>query len=137
MKALLIGAGLLALAASIEQANAMPRQPLQMPTVSPQDVTTVYFRGGFYTAGGFYYYNGYRGALGFRPGYHYYRGYWFPATVFAAGVTIGTLSAPLPPTRYAAAHVQWCYAHYASYREWDDTFLAYTGLRWHCLSPYD
>lgn len=134
----MISAGLLALTATIQQAEAMPPQPLQGAVVGVQNVTNVYFRRGFYTVGGFYYYNGYRGTFGFRPGYRYYNGYWFPATAFAAGVAVGTLSSnPAPPLPPANAHIRWCYAHYASYREWDDTFLAYTGLRWHCVSPYD
>jgi hypothetical protein len=36
----------------------------------------------------------------------------------------------------ANAHVNWCYAHYRSYRAWDDTFQPYHGPRRACISPY-
>lgn len=35
-----------------------------------------------------------------------------------------------------AAHVDWCYSRYRSYREWDNTFQPYHGPRRQCLSPY-
>lgn len=37
----------------------------------------------------------------------------------------------------ASAHVNWCYAHYRSYRAWDNTFQPYHGPRRACISPYD
>jgi hypothetical protein len=134
------GAGLLALTTTIQPAEAIPLQPIQNAVVRTDNITKVYFRRGFYAAGGFYYYNGYRGAFGFRPGYRYYSGYWFPATAFAAGVAAGAIAASPPPPlpgRLAAAHVQWCYDHYASYRDWDNTYLPYGGRRRQCWSPYD
>lgn len=135
-----IGAGLLTLATTIQPAKAIPLQPIANAVTGTDNVTEVYFRRGFYGAGGFYYYNGYRGGFGFRPGYRYYNGYWFPATAFAAGVAAGAIAAtppPRSPARLAAAHVQWCYDHYVSYREWDNSYQPYVGPRRTCLSPYD
>lgn len=139
-----IGAGLLALSAMISQVVAMPLQPLPAAVARTGDVTEVYFRRGFYTAGGFYYFNGYRGYARFRPGYRYYNGYWFPAGAFAAGVAAGvvgaTIADPYPPppgARLAAAHVTWCYKHYVSYRAWDNTYQPYGGPRRQCRSPYN
>jgi hypothetical protein len=134
-----IGAGLLTLATTIQPAEAIPMQPISDALISTDNVTAVYFRRGSYAAGGFYYYNGYRGVFGFRPGYRYYNGYWFPATAFAAGVAAGAIATSPPPSkrgRLAAAHVQWCYDHYVSYREWDNSYQPYVGPRRTCLSPY-
>jgi hypothetical protein len=36
----------------------------------------------------------------------------------------------------SSAHVRWCYRHYRSYREWDNTFQPYHGPRRPCRSPY-
>lgn len=38
--------------------------------------------------------------------------------------------------RLTAAHVNWCYNRYRSYREWDNTFQPYHGPRRQCWSPY-
>ncbi|OQM77408.1 BA14K family protein [Manganibacter manganicus] len=35
-----------------------------------------------------------------------------------------------------SAHVRWCYAHYRSYRAYDNTFQPYHGPRRQCRSPY-
>jgi hypothetical protein len=35
-----------------------------------------------------------------------------------------------------ANHVDWCAAHYRSYRAWDDTFQPFHGQRRPCLSPF-
>lgn len=35
-----------------------------------------------------------------------------------------------------SAHVQWCYDHYRSYRQWDNTYQPYYGPRKQCVSPY-
>lgn len=134
----MIGVVLLALATTIQQAEAIPLPPISNDATSRDTVTKVYFRRGFYAAGLFYYYNGFRGALGFRPGYRYYNGYWFPATAFGAGLAAGAIAASPPMrTRLAASHVQWCYDRYASYRQWDNSYQPYVGPRRSCLSPYD
>jgi hypothetical protein len=136
----MIGAGLLALATTIQPAQAIPLLPIPNVATGTDNVTAVYFRRGFYRAGGFYCYNGYRGVFGFRPGYRYHNGYWFPATAFAAGVAAGAIATtppPRSPARFAAAHVQWCFNHYASYREWDNSYQPYLGPRRPCLSPYN
>jgi hypothetical protein len=45
---------------------------------------------------------------------------------------------PAPSYRSAAnAHVQWCYSHYRSYREWDNSYQPYGGPRQPCYSPYN
>lgn len=134
------GAGLLALAVTVAQADALPLAPLPKPVAGATYATDVFFRRGFYVAGGYYYYNGYRGYVRFRPGYRYYNGYWFPAGAFAAGMAAGTAMAdpvgPAPGARLAAAHVRWCYARYASYRAWDNSYQPYAGPRRECRSPY-
>ncbi|WP_432422117.1 BA14K family protein [Rhizobium leguminosarum] len=33
--------------------------------------------------------------------------------------------------------MRWCYDHYASYRQWDNSYQPYVGPRRPCLSPYD
>lgn len=133
------GAGLLALAATVSQADALPLAPLPKPAAGATHTTDVFFRRGFYVAGGVYYYNGYRGFVSFRPGYRYYRGYWFPAGAFAAGLAAGVAIAgpiPAPGARLAAAHARWCYDRYASYRAWDNSYQPYAGPRRECRSPY-
>jgi hypothetical protein len=44
--------------------------------------------------------------------------------------------APRPAYGLSAAHVNWCYARYRSYRAWDNTFQPYYGPRRACISPY-
>ena len=47
--------------------------------------------------------------------------------------------APYRPRAYrggGSAHVEWCYARYRSYREYDNTYQPYHGRRRQCLSPY-
>lgn len=85
------------------------------------------------------YYRGHRGYRHHRPGYRQYRGHWFPPAAFIAGAIIGGAianQAPAPRYRGASAHVDWCYARYRSYREWDNTFQPYNGPRRQCISPY-
>ena len=129
-------AGILGFCALNAQAGTMPLQP----TYTRAEAIPVAFRRGFYVVGGVYYYNGHRGIVRYRPGYRYYNGYWFPAAAFAAGVATGAAVAAPPPRRPAArlaeAHVRWCYAHYVSYRAWDNTYQPYGGPRRQCLSPY-
>jgi hypothetical protein len=38
--------------------------------------------------------------------------------------------------RLSAAHVQWCYDRYRSYRAYDNTYQPYNGPRRQCYSPY-
>lgn len=40
------------------------------------------------------------------------------------------------PGRLSQAHVDWCYAHYRSYRAFDNTYQPYHGPRRACISPY-
>ncbi|WP_011580836.1 MULTISPECIES: BA14K family protein [Chelativorans] len=44
--------------------------------------------------------------------------------------------APRPTYGLSAAHVNWCYARYRSYRASDNTFQPYNGPRRVCVSPY-
>ena len=102
-------------------------------------VQEVAHRHGFYVVRGIYYYNGHRGIIVARPGYRYYRGYWFPPAAFATGVIVGrTLAHPVPPARrLTAAHIEWCFDHYRSYRTYDNTYQSYDGPREQCWSPYN
>lgn len=85
---------------------------------------------GFYRDGRVWYYNGYPGYREYRRGYRKYRGYYFPEEAFARS------SRRVYRDDYDA-HVAWCYDHYKSYRERDDTFQPYNGPRKRCNSPYD
>jgi hypothetical protein len=87
-------------------------------------------------------YNGHRGYRYKHGDYdNYYNGYWYPAAAFVAGALIG--GAIANNNRYynngygsGSAHVQWCYDHYRSYREYDNTFQPFNGPRRQCYSPY-
>jgi hypothetical protein len=96
-------------------------------------------RHGSYVIRGVHYFNGYRGVVVARPGYRLYRGYWFPPAAFATGVIVGrTLAQPVPPTpRLTAAHIEWCFDQYRSYRAYDNTYQPYDGSREQCWSPYN
>ncbi|EHK79350.1 Lectin-like protein BA14k [Sinorhizobium meliloti CCNWSX0020] len=95
-------------------------------------------RHGFYVMRGVHYFNGYPGVVVARPGYRFYRGYWFPPAAFATGVIVGqTLAHPVQPARrLTAAHIEWCFDHYRSYRAYDNTYQPYLGPREQCWSPY-
>jgi len=115
---------------------------LARPSMMVEDegfVQEVAHRHGFYVVRGIYYYNGHRGIIVARPGYRYYRGYWFPPAAFATGVIVGrTLAHPVPPARrLTAAHIEWCFDHYRSYRTYDNTYQSYDGPREQCWSPYN
>jgi hypothetical protein len=98
----------------------------------------IYHRHGFVVVRGVHYYNGFRGVVVARPGYRFYRGFWFPPAAFATGVIVDrTLAHPVSRAgRLTAAHIDWCYAHYRSYRAYDNSFQPYNGPREQCLSPY-
>ncbi|WP_416797719.1 BA14K family protein [Ciceribacter azotifigens] len=99
----------------------------------------VAYRHGFYVIGGAYYYNGYRGVVVARPGYRFYRGYWFPPAAFATGVIVGRgLAHPAPPIRrLSAAHIEWCFDRYRTYRAYDNSYQPFDGPREQCWSPYN
>ena len=90
------------------------------------------------------YYRGHLGHRHYRHGHRQYRGHWFPPAAFIAGAIIGGAianQAPAPRYRggyggYGNAHVEWCYARYRSYQDWDNTFQPYNGPRRQCISPY-
>lgn len=86
------------------------------------------------------YYRGHQGSRHYRQGWRQHNGAWFPPAAFIAGAIIGGAlanQAPAPRYRdYGNAHVEWCYARYRSYREWDNTFQPYNGPRRQCASPY-
>jgi hypothetical protein len=132
-------AGMIGLGATAVEANAAPGQTLQVMGIPVDPAIRIAHRRGFYIVGGVHYYNSHRGVVRYRPGYRYYNGWWFPAAAFTAGVVAGAAVAappPPPPARLAAAHVRWCYAHYASYRAWDNSYQPYVGPRRQCISPY-
>ena len=115
---------------------------LHQPSAIVKDDGTVQkinHRHGFVVVRGAHYYNGFRGVVVTRPGYRFYRGFWFPPEAFATGVIVDrTLARPVPTAgRLTAAHIDWCYAHYRSYRAYDNTFQPYAGPREQCWSPYD
>ncbi|MBB2974248.1 BA14K family protein [Mesorhizobium sp. RMAD-H1] len=118
-------------------ANSLYRPPMMVRNEGV--VQDVAHRHGFYVVRGVHYYNGYRGFVVARPGYRFYRGYWFPPAAFATGVIVGrTLAHPVPPARrLPAAHVEWCFDHYRSYRAYDNTYQPYDGPREQCWSPYN
>lgn len=103
-------------------------------------VREIAHRHGFVVVRGVHYYNGFRGVVVARPGYRFYRGLWFPPGAFAAGVIVDrTLAHPVPTTsgRLTSAHIDWCFAHYRSYRAYDNTFQPYAGPREQCWSPFN
>jgi hypothetical protein len=60
------------------------------------------------------------------------------------GPGVGVYVAPPAPRyrpryhtrRISDPHVEWCYAQYRSYREWDNTWQPLRGPRRECISPY-
>lgn len=83
--------------------------------------------------GGRYYMRGHRVYRHRRPGYRRYGDWWVPPALF--GLFVG--GAIMNQQRHMSqAHVRWCYRHYRSYREWDNTYQPYHGPRRQCVSPY-
>ena len=139
------------LAASMPAASLAEPVYIQRPEIGVSAVEQVknkykyngYYNGHYYGRG--YVYRGYPGR--YYGGYNNYN-YWAPGAAFLGGAIIGgILAAPRyygPPRYYAAppryyggnVHVSWCYNHYRSYREWDNTFQPYHGPRRACRSPY-
>jgi hypothetical protein len=76
-----------------------------------------YYGGGYYPRYGGGYYPRYHGG-GYYP--RYYNGGYYPRRHYRSG----------------SAHVQWCYNHCRSYREYDNTFQPFDGPRRQCYSPY-
>ncbi len=87
-------------------------------------------------------YGGHRGYRYERRGYRRHSdGWWYPLAAFGAGAIIGGAIANDGYARPREAginprHVDWCYARYRSYREYDNTFQPNYGPRRECLSPY-
>ena len=83
------------------------------------------------------YWNGHRGYREYRSGYRRHGDYWFPLAAFAAGAVITGAIVNNENNRYEGnSHVQWCYDHYRSYRDSDNTFQPNYGPRQECRSPY-
>ena len=89
--------------------------------------------------------NGHRGYRHHRHGYRRHSdGWWYPLAAFGAGAIIGGAIAndgyARPRARYEGSinprHIDWCYARYRSYREYDNSFQPNYGPRRECLSPY-
>ena len=57
-----------------------------------------------------------------------------------AGAAIANAQRPrevyVEPAGNPSAHLNWCYAKYRSYREWDNSWQPYEGPRRPCISPY-
>ena len=88
---------------------------------------------------------GYRGYRHERHGYRRHSdGWWYPLAAFGAGAIIGGAIAndgySRPRARYEGSvnprHIDWCYARYRSYREYDNSYQPNYGGRRECLSPY-
>lgn len=140
----------LAMALSVPVAAPAIAMPATAPAWHQDTIQAQYGGRGrgdrFERRGGGYYYNGHRGYRERRPGYRYHQGWWFPPAAFIAGAIIGgAIANQPPPVRVAPpvramprhqAHVEWCYARYRSYRDWDNTFQPYNGPRRQCVSPY-
>ncbi|WP_186376817.1 BA14K family protein [Agrobacterium sp. DE0009] len=62
------------------------------------------------------------------------RGY--PATAFAAGKGEDATSEGYALSQSEINHVKWCAARYASYHATDNSYMAPTGSRTQCRSPY-
>lgn len=103
--------------------------------VKVQEVGHETFRSGVRRRNGGYYYRHHRIYRHRRRGYRYYNGWWVPPAFFLGGLAVGGAIAN-GPRDYGSAHVRWCYRHYRSYREWDNTYQPYHGPRRQCVSPY-
>jgi len=138
-----------AMALSVPVAAPAIAMPMTAPAWQQQDTIQVQRGGprrGFERRGGRYYYNGHRGYRERRAGYRQHEGWWFPPAAFIAGAIIGgAIANQPPPVRVVPrgramprqhAHIEWCYARYRSYRDWDNTFQPYNGPRRQCVSPY-
>ena len=87
--------------------------------------------------------NGHRGYRHERRGYRRHSdGWWYPLAAFGAGAIIGGAIANdgYSRPRYEGSinprHIDWCYARYRSYREYDNSYQPNYGPRRECLSPY-
>jgi hypothetical protein len=134
--------GAAAAAISLTLAGAAPTAAASIGQAGDQVVSSAVvpaaYKGGMYRRGNNYYFNGYRGYHQHRHGYREYNGVWFPLAAFGAGAILGgALAAPPPPPAGGGnAHVDWCYAHYRSYRAYDNTYQPLNGPRRPCYSPY-
>jgi hypothetical protein len=83
------------------------------------------------------YFNGYRGYKYHRPGFRRHGDFWFPAAAFLAGALITGAIVNNNRVASGSAHVDWCYDHYRSYREYDNTWKPRGKPRRECNSPFD
>ena len=165
MNKLISGALATALAAAFAVPTAAIAQPIYVPIKQATDakVQDIAFRqwphgGGHWHGGGGHFARW--GGGHWHGGHHWggHHGGWVPFGAFAAGALLGGAFAddyyapnydyygpPMyryyaPPAyrvyRSADAHTQWCYAHYRSYRAWDNTFQPNYGPRRQCYGPY-
>jgi hypothetical protein len=88
-------------------------------------------------------YGGHRGYRYERRGYRRHSdGWWYPLAAFGAGAIIGGAIANdgYAEPRYEGSlnprHIEWCYARFRSYREYDNSYQPNYGGRRECLSPY-
>ena len=121
------------------QAMPLPVAPQSVPTASNDVVNVQYYRDRYERRG---WYNGHRGYRYERRGYRRHSdGWWYPLAAFGAGAIIGGAIANdgYARPRYEGInprHIEWCYARYRSYRDYDNTFQPNYGGRRQCYSPY-
>lgn len=149
-----LSSGLVAatLAASFAAASALPLSaaPLSAPkpATAQNDLTTVQYEqewksmppmfprsnADIQMRGDIAYYNGHRGYRYQREGYVEHEGWWFPAEAFPdrSMVTGSIRTAP----SLSREHVDWCMAHFETYRPADNTYSPPRGPRKACISPY-
>jgi len=103
--------------------------------------------GGWHRGGGYYYGGVGAGILGglivgsALAGPSYYGCGYYGCDPYAYGPYYGPRVVYRPRVIYrarglSAAHVQWCYDRYRSYRASDNSFQPYRGPRQQCYSPY-
>ena len=114
--------------------------PLPVPAIErPAELAphNVDVRIGFSVSNGRGIYNGHRGFRNYRPGYRVYNGFWFPYSAFMIEPrrTYRYVDR-VRPVRMSAAHVEWCFDRYRSYRTYDNSWQPYNGPRRVCRSPY-
>jgi hypothetical protein len=118
---------------TIAPANAVPRGELSVQ--APSNIENVRYKKLRHGHGRHGHWNGHRGYRHYRPGYRRYNdGFWYPLAAFSTGIIIGNMIGNQP--RGIHSHVQWCRAHYRSYRTSDNTYQPYHGPRRACRSPY-
>lgn len=135
----LLAAGAVAITA-VAPASAVTRAatPIvpESSTPAPVQVRDHHNHGTVIIRKGNRYWNGHRGYNYRRNGYlRYHDGYWYPRSAFGLNIII----APQPRRiirSISAAHIDWCFANYRSYRASDNSWKPHNRPRRICVSPY-